>query len=200
MSPGATFERVYLALREALGSGRYRPGEHLEPSLLSDELAASITPVRDALHRLVGEQLVEAPRGDGFRVPMITEVALRDLYAWQASLLALALRGQVLRPEIAPIPSEDDEPPATAAASLFRAIAATSGSTEHLVAIARLVDRLAHVRVSEQRLIADMDAEILQLRKAVEACDQSALRRVLTAYHRRRLRIVPGLVADLLGA
>ena len=91
MSPGPTFDRVYFALKEQLTSGRHPPGAHLEPSVLGDELCSSITPIRDALHRLVGERLVEAPRNDGFRAPMITELGLRQLYGWQADLLRLAL-------------------------------------------------------------------------------------------------------------
>ena len=87
MSPGPTFDRVYFALKEQLMTGRFAPGDHLEPSLIGDELHSSITPVRDALHRLVGERLVEAPRNDGFRVPMVTEFALRQMYAWQADLM-----------------------------------------------------------------------------------------------------------------
>ena len=59
MSPGPTFDRVYFALKEQLTSGRHPPGAHLEPSVLGDELCSSITPIRDALHRLVGEKQQE---------------------------------------------------------------------------------------------------------------------------------------------
>ena len=102
MSPGATFERVYRTLKDQLGSGRFAAGEHLEPAALSQDLHASITPVRDALHRLVGEALVEAPRGDGFRMPLITEAGLRHLYRWNAALLNLAVRPAASRPTAGP--------------------------------------------------------------------------------------------------
>ena len=85
MSPGPTFERVYHALKEQLGSARFAAGEHLEPATLSHELNASITPVRDALHRLVGEGLVEAPRGDGFRVPAPAKAATIANSTWRAA-------------------------------------------------------------------------------------------------------------------
>src|SRR6185503_4923243 len=91
MTPPGTFERVYAAIRERLRDGLYRPGERLEPALLSDELNASVTPVRDALHRLTGERLVDAPRHEGFRSPMLTETTLRHLYAWHLDLLLLAV-------------------------------------------------------------------------------------------------------------
>src|SRR5256885_14478398 len=91
MTPPGTFERVYAAIRQRLREGAYRPGARLEPALLSDELNASVTPVRDALHRLTGERLVEAPRHEGFRVPMMTETTLRHLYGWHLDLLLLAV-------------------------------------------------------------------------------------------------------------
>src|SRR3954470_19965120 len=107
MTPPGTFERVYAAIRQRLREGVYRPGDRLEPALLSDELNASVTPVRDALHRLTGERLVDAPRHEGFRVPMMTETQLRQLYAWHLELLLLAvmkhrataIAGQVVPPD-----------------------------------------------------------------------------------------------------
>ena len=72
--------------------GRFAPGEHLEPVAIGRELNASITPVRDVLHRLVGERLVEAPRHDGFRMPSPTEAELRSLYGWNSELIDIGLR------------------------------------------------------------------------------------------------------------
>ena len=91
MTAPGTFDRVYAALKQRLRSGDYRPGDRLEPAALSEELNASVTPIRDALHRLTGERLVEAPRHEGFRVPMLTETMLRHLYAWHQDLLLLAI-------------------------------------------------------------------------------------------------------------
>ena len=54
MTPSGTFERVYFALKDKLRRGLLKPGERLEPAALSDELFASVTPIRDALHRLAG--------------------------------------------------------------------------------------------------------------------------------------------------
>jgi DNA-binding GntR family transcriptional regulator len=67
MSPGQTFERVYLELKRQLHEGTRPPGTPLEPTAIGDELGTSFTPVRDALHRLVGESLVENPRHNGSR-------------------------------------------------------------------------------------------------------------------------------------
>ena len=104
MIPGATFERVHASLRARLHAGRFVLGEQLEPQHLADELNASITPVRDALHRLVGERLVEVAPAGGFRIPILTEVGLRHLYDWNRRLLLLAL-ADAPRSAIAPGPA-----------------------------------------------------------------------------------------------
>ncbi|KRA84103.1 GntR family transcriptional regulator [Altererythrobacter sp. Root672] len=200
MSAGVTFERVYHALKEELGSGRYAAGQHLEPAALSRDLNASITPVRDALHRLAGEGLVETPRGEGFRMPLMTEVGLRHLYRWNAGLLDLAARGRS-----GPEPTgrgEDSEPAGAAGAietteHLFLKVAARSGNPEHGATIATLNDRLRAVRQVELALMADPLAELEPIAALLASDTLPGLRRTLAAYHRRRERLVGELVAAL---
>lgn len=197
MSPGPTFDRVYVALKEQLTSARFGPGDHLEPSVLGQELNASITPVRDALHRLVGERLVEAPRNDGFRVPAPTEAQLRDLYGWNRELLDLALRrsgrGAQASPSRARGP-DDARRPSASAAELFEAIVKLSGSDEHASALDRLNNRLGAIRAVEVHVFEDWAAEIEALHQAFAMSDVRELKRMLTAYHRRRQRCVPKLL------
>ena len=198
MSPGPTFGRVYLALKEQLTSGRFAPGDHLEPATIGEELNASITPVRDALHRLVGERIVEVPRNDGFRVPAPTEAELRDLYGWNRELLLLALRrGHSTSRD--PHPNALKEGDSGLAAALlapdfFRTVAAMSESLEHEAAIDSLNDRLGAIRTVEMRLFHDSCAELGALQDAYARDDVLALRRGITAYHRRRQRCVPELL------
>lgn len=195
MSPGATFERVYRALKAELGSGRFRPGDPLEPAVLSGELNASITPVRDALHRLVGEQLVEAPRTDGFRAPLVTEVALRHLYAWNHWLLIGALRsGGHDRPLPSPTPTQAMEHEAPVE-PLFLRIAALSGNPEHIIAILGVSDRLRAARQAEPDILGDPQAEAEQIEASLH--DHAELRKNLALYHRRRLKAVHQIVAAL---
>lgn len=196
MSPGATFERVYRSLKAELGSGRFRPGDPLEPAALSSELNSSITPVRDALHRLVGEGLVEAPRGDGFRAPLITEVGLRHLYAWNGWLLASAMRkGGRESPAASPELIPDAVVNAAPVEALFLRIALLSGNPEHATAVASASDRLRAARRVESAILGDTEAEAAQLHDHIE--DAAALRSSLASYHRRRLRVVHEIVAAL---
>lgn len=200
MSPGPIFDRVYLALKEQLTGGGFAPGDHLEPAALGEELNSSITPVRDALHRLVGERIVEAPRNDGFRVPAPTEAELRNLYGWNRDLLDLGLRrrtpgagGAALYAARQVGAQSDPGAPATAA-DLFRRIAHRSGNPEQEAAIENLNDRLAAIRSVEERLFGDLDEELDALRSLLAADDVAGLRRAISAYHRRRQRAAPDLL------
>lgn len=198
MSPGPTFDRVYLALKEQIVGGWFAPGDHLEPAALGEELNASITPVRDALHRLVGERIVEAPGHNGFRLPMPTEAELRDLYGWNQALLELALGRMRRNVSIDSTRPARNAPEDTAvidgAAGLFRAIAGRSGSTELRLALEGLNDRLGPMRAAEAKLLDDLEGELALLSAAFVEGQMSALRRGLVAYHRRRQRRVPDLL------
>ena len=199
MSAPGTFERVYAALQKRLRQGIYRPGDRLEPAVLSDELNASVTPVRDALHRLTGERLVEAPRHEGFRVPMLTETGLRHLYAWHRDLLILALLSRRSPPSPSKTGVEDKVPEGEYEKQnlLFFALARLSGNPEHLAALQELTGRIEPVQKLEPSLLDSLEEETAEIADAIESCDRRRLRRALLQYHRRRERIVPELLERL---
>lgn len=203
MNPGPTFERVYLALKEQLVAGRFMPGDHLEPVPIGDELNASITPVRDALHRLVGERLVEAPRHDGFRVPLLTEAALRHLYQWNEHLLLLALR--LGRTESAPDALQAELLPDASAsvgltrqtAACFAAIARLPRNPELAAAVDNANDRLFSVRLAEADIRPSLEAEMIELAGLLHIGEAQQLRRAIISYHRRRRRDAPAVLEAL---
>jgi DNA-binding GntR family transcriptional regulator len=200
MTRPGTFERVYAAIRDQLREGRFRPGDRLEPAALSDELNASVTPVRDALHRLTGERLVESPRHDGFRVPLLTEATLRHLYAWHRDLVLLAISGRPGRERRlgealnravgmnAGAPSPD---------SIFAALAHGSGNPEHGAALEAAAERLQPVRRAESLLLDAAEEESAEILDALRNRDSRRLRNSLVRYHRRRQRMVPELLERL---
>jgi DNA-binding GntR family transcriptional regulator len=201
MAPPGTFDRVYAAIRQRLREGRYRPGERLEPAVLSDELNASVTPVRDALHRLTGERLVDAPRHEGFRVPMMTETLLRHLYAWHLDLLLLAAmkRQAAAHAEGNGVDrGQTDQPAHERQAALFRALARSAGNPEHLAALKALSYRLEPVQRLEHLFLDGTETETNAIVTAFQANDRRALRRSLVRYHRRRTQIIPELLSSML--
>ena len=199
MTRPGTFERVYAAVKQQLREGVFRPGDRLEPAVLSDELSASVTPVRDALHRLTGERLVEAPRHEGFRVPMLTETMLRHMYAWHRDLLLLAIlnrRAELAQPDIWPDVT-DETASYERRNHVFLALAQATNSPEHLIALRTLTERLEPVQRLEDARLDAVEEETAQIVAALRKRDRKALRRSLINYHRRRERIVPELLERL---
>jgi DNA-binding GntR family transcriptional regulator len=192
MSPIQAMDRSYASLRQMLREGAFPPGHRLEANRLADDLGVSMTPVRDVLHRLVGEGLVEASSGEGFHVPRFTEVALRDLYEWNAALLTIAAR--TARPD----PAEKAASPlwevpagADRVAALFARIAAAAPNREIGHAIDAASDRLHPFRIMESRVIEHFEGELDEL--VVRGPGQAqAIRR----YHLRRMRTVPDLLRE----
>ena len=198
MTRPGTFERVYAAVKQQLREGVFRPGERLEPAVLSEQLNASATPVRDALHRLTGERLVEAPRHEGFRAPMLTETTLRHLYAWHRDLLLLALaRRRAADVQLVGMTDQTDSALHERQNAMFLALAEASGNPEHVDALRSVLDRLEPPQRIEQCFLDSVETEIAQISEAIRSGDRSALRRSLVQYHRRRERIVPQLLASL---
>jgi DNA-binding GntR family transcriptional regulator len=197
MRPG-TFERVYAAIKEQLRSGRFRPGRRLEPAVLSDELNASVTPVRDALHRLTGERLVEAPRQEGFRVPLLTESSLRHLYRWHQDLLLMAIASHQTFEQASE--ATHDQGPGEAYLrrnSIFLGFARATGNPEHVLALEGLIERLGPLQRFESGLLDALEEETTEIVEAIASQDRRALRAALLRYHRRRMRIVPDLLDQL---
>jgi GntR family transcriptional regulator, rspAB operon transcriptional repressor len=77
-SGGATSDRVYLALREAIISAELAPGLKLSENELAGELGVSRTPVREALARLRDERLVAIVPQLGTFVTLISPGAVAD--------------------------------------------------------------------------------------------------------------------------
>ncbi|MGH6616436.1 GntR family transcriptional regulator [Sphingomonas sp.] len=196
MNSGATAERVYDALKERLLSGDLRPGERLEPARLGEAFASSVTPVRDALHRLAGERLVETRTSDGFHLPLVTESGLRALYAWNDDLVRLAVRTWPHGQEM----GRGDALSADAARAtrqLFALIGARSANAEHGVQLQACSDRLAAARSAERRVLDAIDPEIRTIATAFDHGAPGELIKLVRAYHRRRIAATPRIAHAL---
>lgn len=195
MNAGATAERVHEALRARIMSREFRPGDRLDPAVLAAPLAASVTPVRDALHRLTGEGLVETHTAGGFHVPPLDEPGLKDLYDWSAELILLAIRAwprTAAPPTLGELPA--DAALADRVAAIFLAIARHSANREHVLVIDRLNGRLHAVRTVEPHVLDGTSTELAALRQAVRAAERDGLKRLCRSYHRRRRRAAGDMV------
>lgn len=99
--PGNLAEDVATRLREGIRTGQYLAGEPLREADLARALGVSRVPVREALHRLVGEGLVELRPNLGARVAAISELELTELAELLRVLETHLLRRAIpaLRPE-----------------------------------------------------------------------------------------------------
>jgi len=191
---------VYGQVRCALRSGRYAPGQRIDPAGLATEFKTSPTPVRFALYRLVGEGLVVDHARDGLHIPLLTEVAMRDLYDWMERLLLMACdigaSPAARKTEPLELASADDDL-VKLTWQLFDAIARATahGSLHHAVKQAN--DRLAPVRRAAQGLLKNGFEEFSELNRHWQARDMPALKSALHDYHECRKKLVPCIVALL---
>jgi DNA-binding GntR family transcriptional regulator len=87
---------VYDAIRDAIVDGRIKPGEPLSENRLASEFGTSRTPIREALHRLEIEALVERlPRGVQVRETSPEEII--DIYDVRITLEGAAARAAAER-------------------------------------------------------------------------------------------------------
>lgn len=194
-------DRIYRAIKLQLLAGEILPGDRIDAVGLAQALGASLTPVRAALHRLVGERLIESRLNEGFHTRTATESGLRSLYDWNERVAQMALRLVAGADEAAmrvratahaeanqsedPIPSIDE---------LLEIIGRRSRNEACLQTIQGLNDQLHAARRAEAFLIDDHAGELADLAKAWSLGDLSRLARRLRTYHARRLRLVPDLI------
>ncbi|WP_404337862.1 GntR family transcriptional regulator [Sphingomonas sp. MMS12-HWE2-04] len=188
-----TQERVYQALKLEYLAGHYAPGARLDIQRIADRFRASATPVREALHRLIGEQLVESHPDGGIRVVMPSPGGLADLYAWNAQHLLAAVRlasPTALSDNLKPVRTAAARGAidiVSGAAALFRFIGDATANSEFVSQIDRANARLHYVRIAEQQSLPDLERELRTFLRNGKIDVRSNLRRRIIAYHRRRI-------------
>ncbi|MGS1120470.1 GntR family transcriptional regulator [Rhodanobacter sp. UC4436_H3] len=191
---------VYRQVKRAMRSGRYAPGERIDPARLASEFKTSATPVRFALYRLVGEALIVDNARDGLHVPLLNEIALRDLYDWMERLLLMACdigEDPILQASRTPEFATVDSDPVKLTWQLFDAIARSTAHGALHRAVKQANDQLAPIRRAKQGLLDDAHEELARLHQHWLARDMPALRAALHDYHDRRRQLVPRIVALL---
>ena len=83
-------DQVYERIAKALLTGQLRPNDRLTIRGLADQLGVSSTPVRDAVKRLVQENVLEHRSPKDVRVPVMSEATYLEILAIRLSLEGLA--------------------------------------------------------------------------------------------------------------
>jgi DNA-binding FadR family transcriptional regulator len=195
MSPAHVLEPTYRRLKRGLMEGMWPQGSKLEALKLADEFGVSMTPVRDSLNRLAGENLVELQPGEGYRVPWLSERLLRDLLDVSALLLVSAVR---MSHGTAPAAEGQSGGAGHAdrTAAFFARIAGRSGNTVLAQLVDALGERLHVVRRVEPLVLAGTGHELEALGTLFSDRDP-ALAAALRSYHQRRRMHASDLVASL---
>jgi GntR family carbon starvation induced transcriptional regulator len=221
LSPGRTLaEQIYETLKGDLLAGAFAPGAALLTRELLARYGCGISPLREAIARLVGEDLLVASGHRGVRVPLPSVTDLNELYRIRTLLeceaLALAIRhgddhweAQIVaacyRLERAPLPRGRERGAAvieweTRHRAFHTALIAAAPAPRLIKMIDQLVDQTERYRAirlvqgDTARLTRDVAAEHRALADATVARDPSAVG--LLAEHLERTR---KFVAAVLG-
>jgi DNA-binding GntR family transcriptional regulator len=90
-------ERVYSVIRNHILNGRLTPGERLKENRLAEEIKTSRTPVREALHLLEKEGLLESIPRVGYRVKPLLWDEVEEICAIRAVNETLAAQWAMRR-------------------------------------------------------------------------------------------------------
>ncbi|MBF7013710.1 GntR family transcriptional regulator [Novosphingobium sp. HR1a] len=200
MSPGARqHEKVYAELKQALLAQRYTAGRDLSVLQLASDIGTSVSPVRDALHRLYGEGLLEMGEHRGFRLRTWSVEALRDCYTWHGHLIRMALKAGGAAKFDGPavdgwaidcgtIDCASPDRIVAAAERLFLRFARMSGSGELVAAVRNAGERLRAVRLVETERWSDCGDELTAANTLAASGSAQELLAAMWNYHRRRIR------------
>jgi DNA-binding GntR family transcriptional regulator len=85
-------EKTYESLKAGIFSGRFSPGDRLAEEHLAEEMGVSRTPVREALHKLEQDGLIEPMGGRGFCIPRDSREEIEDLFELRTVLEGYTLK------------------------------------------------------------------------------------------------------------
>ena len=90
---GTLWDQAYLSLKASILSGRFAPGDRVVLRQVADDLGISLTPVRDAVNRLIAEKVLDrgglGPAGASI-VPLLDADQFSQLMTVRSSLEPMA--------------------------------------------------------------------------------------------------------------
>lgn len=88
-------EHLHQLLQDMAVTYKFKPGERLNESVLSEQLGVSRTPLREALNRLAAEGFLDFEPGRGFFCRPLDPKQVLDLYGLREALERAAVRSAV---------------------------------------------------------------------------------------------------------
>ena len=199
-----TQERIYNAIKGDYLDGLYRPGARIDLHSIADRHRASTTPVREAIHRLIGEQLFEPHIDGGFQIALPDPLRLGHLYTWYCQQLLGALHmlhetalARALEPFREGDIVEGNLRQAQRTAMIFQAIASATNNLEIAQHISRANERLHYPRLAENNLITRVGQDLRNLTRNGHTSGISNIRRRIMAYHDRRIQQAADIIAGM---
>lgn len=210
MSEGRV-EALYLRLKELVVGFTIRPGERLNEVALARALDASRTPLREALNRLVAEQLIEFRPGRGFFCRDLDVRSIYDLYEAREALECAAARLACARADDAAIAALKERLYAsgldyvgrtirevTEADEAFHlGIAEASGNAEFVRQLRGINERIRFIRwVDMSSRVLETKGEHRRITQALEARDADTATALMRGHIVKRMDQVAASVKE----
>lgn len=184
------FGRAYSTLHSKLRAGSLPPGSKVTANAIQVELGCSATPIREALSRLAGQNMLVDRPSIGYFVPPIDPVELKDLYAFAAILAQAALDA----PDPAAVrlvqENKADGFVQRTAGQMVRAAASLSLNGQMRDIAINIDDRLARLDAIDMRLFGEPDANDGDLERWIATGTRRGRRAWLGRHFMRRERAV----------
>ncbi|PWV98914.1 GntR family transcriptional regulator [Hoeflea marina] len=195
-------EALYASLKDMVVGFRIRPGERLNEVALARALDTSRTPLREALNRLISEQLIEFQPGRGFFCRDLTPASVFELYELRAILEVAIVRLATERADAAGIAALHHTLYTDGLAFAGRSvreltaqdetfhigIARLAGSAELVRQLAMVNDRIRYIRwIDMAERAAHTRGEHRQIMSALEARDADAAAALMRTHIERRM-------------
>jgi DNA-binding GntR family transcriptional regulator len=189
-----THDRIYRTMKADILGGQFTSGAKLTATKIAGRYEASITPVREAIYRLVGEGLVEMTV-EGFHVKLSSRDMLLDILDLSQKLLVVCLQrwsgSPAMRVDDQPLAAE---PTAEEAVQLLEKILVTLFVASNNKAILawgeQANERLRWIRTYQCRGSRRALLECVSIHNLAQQHDRVRLRRQLLAHHRRCARTI----------
>jgi DNA-binding GntR family transcriptional regulator len=214
LSRRRTSDHVYEALRTAILSRSFAPGQRLNVHAIAKEMGVSLTPVKDALTRLEADAIVEIRPRSGTFVAVLQPDDVADAFEIRCALECLAAEKALARATSADVqrlrqlaqaiaePSDDSRARLTHAArnaEFHKLIVALSGS-RRLVQMYESLD--AHIQIARVHLghgdwKTRLASELEEHLAVVAAFDQGDAEGLVAALRSHIRRAADSLVRDL---